>query len=144
MIPPFLIPPIVGILAQLLKALLNHEWYATLPDSGQKIPRYGGMPSAHTAFAFSIATVVAARAGFHSAEFVIATALVILILDDALRMRVFLSRHGQALHKLVQTLPPDAQKNYPYLESRLGHTITEVAAGAALGITLSLIILWFV
>lgn len=75
-IPPFLIPIIVGLIAQALKALLNQHWYITLPDTGQKIPRYGGMPSAHTAFVFSIATTVAYVSGIMSGPFVIAAAMV--------------------------------------------------------------------
>lgn len=140
--PPFLIPIICGLVAQALKPLLNGEWYAILPDEGRRIPRYGGMPSAHAAFGFSIATVVAIVDGIHSGSFVIAVALVILILDDALRLRLFLGRHGEALHKLVARLPDSERTGYPYLETRLGHKAHEVVAGAALGIGLSIALLF--
>lgn len=99
------------------------------------------MPSAHTAFACAIATVVAITDGINSASFVIASAVVIFILDDALRMRMFLSRHGLALRKLIHELPTDKQQDYPYLETRLGHKVPEVIAGAVLGTALSLLLL---
>lgn len=141
--PLFVIPVLVGLLAQSLKPIFNRQWYATLSRSGKKIPRYGGMPSAHTAFAVSIATVIGVSAGINSPSFVIAVALVIFILDDALRMRIFLSRHGLALSRLVKKLPPAEQSEFPYLETRLGHKGSEVIAGAALGLVASLIMLFF-
>lgn len=137
----FLIPILCGTVAQGLKYFFNKRFYSELKIAGQRIPRYGGMPSAHTAFAFALATVVAVADGLDSASFVIASAVVIFILDDALRMRMFLSRHGAALRKLIARLPKNEQSDYPYLESRLGHKLPEVIAGAALGIVLALLFL---
>lgn len=137
--PLFLIPILVGLVAQALKRFFNKQWYAELSAGGRKIPRYGGMPSAHTAFSFSLATTVALAEGFGSASFAIAASLVIFILDDALRMRIFLSRHGEALQKLIDRLPEEQQRTYPYLETRMGHKIHEVIAGAVLGIGLTLV-----
>ena len=140
-LPTFLIPIITGLIAQGLKPWLNKRWYAVINDEGHKIPRYGGMPSAHTAFAASLATVLAVIDGFASTGFAIAIAALILILDDALRMRIFLGRHGLALHKLVRKLPPAEQAEFPYLETRLGHKVPEVIAGGLLGIIVSLLLL---
>lgn len=138
--PLFLIPILVGLAVQATKPFLNKQWYADLDAAGHKIPRYGGMPSAHTAFAFSIATTIAMGEGFSGPSFLIAAALVIFVLDDALRMRIFLSRHGLALHKLVAKLPPKDQKEFPYLETRLGHKKLEVLIGAIVGTILTIII----
>lgn len=140
--PLFLIPILAGLLAQSLKPFLNKKWYATLQEEGKHIPRYGGMPSAHTAFATSLATVVALNDGFYSVTFMIAVSLVIYILDDALRMRIFLSRHGMALQKLVSHLPQEEQKEYPYLEARLGHKGKEVIVGGIIGILFTFA-MWF-
>lgn len=135
--PLFLIPILVGLATQAIKPLLNKKWYAQLTQGGQKIPRYGGMPSAHTAFATSLATVVVLQEGAYSTMFTIAIALVIFVLDDALRMRIFLSRHGEALRRLVKHLPASKQHDFPYLESRLGHKLPEVIVGALIGVLLS-------
>lgn len=136
-LPIFTIPILCGLVAQAIKPLINKQWYATISPDGKRLPRYGGMPSAHSSFAFSIATVVGLSDGIMSSTFAIAVAILILILDDALRMRIFLSRHGQALRRLIQKLPKEERATYPYLESRLGHKPLEVVAGGALGTLLS-------
>ena len=141
-LPLFLIPIACGLIAQALKPLLNQDWYATITRSGRKLPRYGGMPSAHAATAFSVMTVVGLADGIMTTTFLIAVFILIWTLDDALRMRIFLSRHGLALRRLIKKLPPEERRSYPYLESRLGHKPSEVLAGAVLGVGLSLLLFW--
>lgn len=141
---------LVGLLAQGLKPFLNRRWpayrtgrYAELEAVSKRVPRYGGMPSAHTAFATSLATVIAWTDGFSSTSFAIAAALVIYVLDDALRMRAFLSRHGLALRLLVERIPPPDRTKFPYLETRLGHKGSEVLVGGLIGILASGLVLYF-
>lgn len=133
---------LVGLIAQSIKPFFNRQWYASINNRGKRLPRYGGMPSAHTAFIFSLATVIAATQGFSSPAFAIAAVLVVVILDDALRMRIFLGRYGAALRQLIAKLPSADQREFPYVESRLGHKTTEVVAGAFLGVGLTLLILF--
>ncbi len=140
--PLFLIPMLVGLITQAVKPLLNKQWYAHLHKENRIMPRYGGMPSAHTSFAFSLATVVAFSEGFFSAAFAVVVAILIFILDDALRMRIFLGRHGQALRQLIHKLPEEERVNYPYLETQLGHKTNEVVVGAVVGVVLTWVILW--
>lgn len=142
-LPLFLVPIIVGLATQAVKPLFNKRWYAQLGDKGRKIPRYGGMPSAHTSFIFSLATAIAVKDGFMSGDFAIAAVLVIIVLDDALRMRIFLSRYGAALRRLINKLPENERHLFPYLESRLGHKVPEVIVGALIGVVLTLTILFF-
>lgn len=137
-VPWFLIPILCGLAAQALKPFLNKKRDA----QSLNLPRYGGMPSAHTAFAVSLATVVGLAGGFASVSFALATAFLVYTLDDALRMRIFLGRYGWALKHLVQKLPDKEQKDYPYIEQQLGHKPPEVVAGAVLGFALTLIV-WF-
>ncbi len=113
-----------------------------MEQKGRVLPRYGGMPSAHTAFAMSLATVVAVVDGIGSVAFAIAISLVIFVIDDALRMRTFLGSHGRALHRLIDNLPEDKRRGFPYLETHLGHRPFEVVVGGALGVALTLLILW--
>jgi acid phosphatase family membrane protein YuiD len=143
-LPLFLIPVLAGLLAQSLKPLFNKRLYAIMKDSRHHVPRYGGMPSAHSAFAFSLATIIGLVDGIWSTTFAIAAAAVILILDDALRMRIFLAGFGQALHQLVEKLPASEQAPFPYIETRLGHKPLEAVAGAALGIAVSVTLYWLV
>ena len=105
------------------------------------MPHYGGMPSAHTAFAFSLATLVLWTEGISSVAFALTSTVVIFILDDALRMRIFLGRHGFSLRKLISELPPEKRQGFPHLEAQLGHKPLEVLAGAVLGTVVTLVIL---
>lgn len=134
--PLFLIPIIVGLATQIIKYLVDF--------SGKKfkwqLPGYGGMPSAHVAFAFSMATLVAIYEGFDSVLFAVTVVIVIYILDDALRLRVFLGNHGLALNRLLSELPKEKTNGIPRIEERLGHKWLEVIAGAILGIILTIVL----
>jgi acid phosphatase family membrane protein YuiD len=141
-IPYFIIPILCGLIAQFLKPLLNKKYYDHLSARGRNLPRYGGMPSAHAAFALSLTTVVGLADGVFSTSFALASAAAIFVLDDALRMRIFLGRYGGALRKLINQFPPQEQKKFPYIESRLGHTVPEVIAGSLLGLTISVFFFW--
>jgi uncharacterized protein len=142
-IPLFLIPILAGLVAQGLKPLLNKHLYASLGADGRHVPRYGGMPSAHSAFVFALATIIGLVDGIFSTTFVLAAGAVVLILDDALRMRIFLAGYGQALHKIVERLPESERATFPYIETRLGHKPVEAIAGAVLGVVVSTLVWWF-
>lgn len=142
--PLFLIPLVVGLIAQFSKRFLNRNWSAEMKDRAPHLPKYGGMPSAHTAFAFSLITVVGYTAGISSPIFVVAVVLAVIILDDALRMRIFLGRHGEALVRLITLLPKKDQTSFPPLEKKLGHEPVEALVGAIIGTVLTLLMLFFV
>jgi len=140
--PPFIIPIVVGVFTQLLKMSFKGNRVSD-PDHTRfdTLPQYGGMPSAHTAFATSLATLVSLTDGIYSNSFAIAICVMIFILDDALRLRVFLGRFGVAIRRLVKILPPDEQKTIPHIEGRIGHRVSEVIVGAFVGI-IATIFLW--
>ncbi len=139
--PLFLIPLAVGLITQFSKRFLNRNWSSEMNDKISHLPRYGGMPSAHTAFAFSLLTVTAFTSGFTSPLFAIATVLAVIIIDDALRMRIFLGRHGEALVRLIALLPQKEQGAFPPLEKKLGHEPIEALVGALFGIIFTYILL---
>ncbi len=139
----FLIPILVGLIAQFSKRFFNKNWNAEMTEIKSHLPHYGGMPSAHTSFAFSLLTIVAWEEGISSTAFAIAIVLAVIILDDALRMRIFLGHHGEALHKLIAKLPTKEQKTFPLLETQLGHKPIEAIVGGIVGIVLTSIILIF-
>lgn len=141
-LPLFLIPIVVGLSTQFSKSLLNKGRYTRMEEMGLRVPRYGGMPSAHTSFAFSLLTLVGVVDGIMSVSFAIIASVVIFVIDDALRMRVFLGGHGRALSKLVEKLPVEERKGFPYLETHLGHKPKEVLVGAIVGVSLTLLLLW--
>lgn len=132
-LPLFLIPILAGLVAQGLKPFLNSQLYTGLDSKGRRMPRYGGMPSAHSAFVFSLATMIGLVDGIYSTTFAVAASAVVLILDDALRLRIFLANFGQTLAKLIKRVPADEQGEFPYIETQLGHRPLEAAAGAVVG-----------
>ena len=139
--PYFLIPLLVGLATQFSKRFFNRSWKSEMNDSVRHLPHYGGMPSAHSAFAFSMVTLVGYTAGITSPVFAVAVVLAIIILDDALRMRIFLGRHGQALVRLISLLPKEEQKAFPPLEKQLGHKPIEAIVGALIGVVLTIVLL---
>ncbi len=140
-IPPFLVPIAAGLLAQALKPLLSRNWRQDQAQRLDQRPRYGGMPSAHTAFATSLATIVSLEEGLETISFAIAVSFLILVLDDALRLRVFLGRFGAALRSVVDTLPAQTRERLPAIEEHIGHTVPEVFVGAMVGIVFT-VVLW--
>jgi acid phosphatase family membrane protein YuiD len=130
----FLVPILVGIIAEAIKFAnycRKHGW-----DLRYSIA-YGHMPSAHTAFVASLVTTVALIDGFAQTSFAIALTLAIIVIFDALRLRVYMGEHAQYLNALTKELKLD-ESTFPRLKERVGHKPEEVAVGAILGILLTL------
>src|SRR3989344_3807870 len=72
--------------------------------------------------------------------FAVAVVIAVVILDDALRMRIFLGRHGEALGRLIALLPKKEQESFPPLEKQLGHKPLEAIIGAIIGIILTIVL----
>lgn len=129
----FIIPILVGIIVQAIKFVLyslKHGWDIRYAFT------HGHMPSAHTAFAFSLITSIGHYEGIHTGTFAVAMALAFLILDDATRLRMTLGDQGRYLNMLIGQLNID-EKDYPRLKERMGHRISEVIVGAILGLLMT-------
>ncbi len=132
-----LIPLFIGIIAQTTKFIIfsfqnGFKWNYFLT--------HGHMPSTHSAFAASLILIVAHLSGVYSAAFVIALALAIIIIDDALRLRMYLGDQGRYLNMLIETLNLDTKK-YPRLKEHVGHRNSEVLVGLIYGALLTLFFL---
>lgn len=137
--PMIFIPIIVGFAAQTIKFILIVRRRKKLKWS--YIFEHGYMPSAHTAFVTSLITVIGYYEGLTSPVFAISFILAYIVIDDALRFRRDLGRHGQLLNFLVKKLPEFSHKKYPHLKERLGHKISEVIIGGFIGVGLSLLLI---
>lgn len=132
-----LIPLFVGIITQLTKFVIysfkhGFKWHY--------IMTHGHMPSAHSAFAISVLITTAYVEGVGSGTFVVAIALGFLILDDALRLRMYLGDQGRYLNMLVKTLVDETnlkKKDFPRLKERIGHRKLEVIVGLSYGAVLT-------
>ena len=130
----FLVPVLVAVLTEAIKFANYCRKYGW--DIRYSIA-YGHMPSAHTAFVASLVTTVALEDGFEKTTFAIALTLAIIVIFDALRLRVYMGEHARFLNSLVKELRLDETK-YPRLKERVGHKPEEVAVGALVGILLTL------
>lgn len=139
---PFLIPIVVGIIAQTIKFILysfKHGWDIRYAFT------HGHMPSAHTALAVSLMTSVGYYEGISDASFAIAIVLAFIIIDDAARLRMHLGDQGRYLNMLVQELTQQMnidEKQFPRLKERTGHRVSEIIVGALFGFFLTLILIW--
>ena len=132
-----LIPLIVGFITQLTKFIIfsvKHgvKWNYFLT--------HGHMPSFHSALVTSLVTTVGVVEGIESGEFVIALVLALIIIDDALRIRMYLGDQGRYMNMLVQSLNLDPKK-YPRLKEHVGHRTSEVVVGVVYGFVLTVIFL---
>jgi acid phosphatase family membrane protein YuiD len=133
----FLIPIAVGISVQAIKFIvfsIKHGWDI------RYLFTHGHMPSAHTAFAVSLVTSIGYYDGTHSGAFAVAFALAFVIIDDAARIRMYMGDQGRYLNMLIQQLDLDESK-FPRLKERMGHRVSEVIVGAALGIIFTIILI---
>ncbi len=133
--PVLLIPLIVALLAQVVKLSVD-KIRGNLNFQNIWLS-YGGMPSAHTAFAVSAATTVGLTVGWQSPLFMVTTVVTLIIMRDAVTFRNFLGKQGQLLNALVARLPAE-QPARPRFPERIGHSLGEVLAGTVFGIILTL------
>lgn len=97
----------------------------------------GGMPSSHSSFIVSLATVVGKEKGWGSGEFAIAIAVSFIVMYDAAGVRRAAGKQAKVLNKLI--FSHNDKTNFDEkLKELLGHSPFEVAIGAILGIFLGL------
>jgi acid phosphatase family membrane protein YuiD len=133
----FIIPVLVGIIAQFTKYIvysLKNGW------SIEYIFTHGHMPSAHTAFVISLLASIGYYEGMHTGAFAVAVVLGFIIIDDAVRLRVYLGDQGRYLNRLVEQLNVD-EKKFPRLKERIGHKISEVIIGGIYGLLLTMLLI---
>jgi hypothetical protein len=133
----FIIPVIVGLIAQLTKYVLYSLKYGW---SFEYAFTHGHMPSAHTAFALSLLTSVGYYEGISTGTFAVAVVIGFIIIDDAVRLRVYMGDQGRYLNRLVEELHID-ENQFPRLKERIGHKISEVIFGGIYGFLLTLFLI---
>ena len=111
------------------------------------------MPSAHSATVSSMATAAAIVYGFGSFEFAISAMLAIIVMHDAMGVRMETGKQGKVLNEMIDFLRTEGfveafkknDKMYEFWEASLkefvGHTPIQVAAGCILGIVLACVLL---
>ncbi|MCU0678958.1 MAG: divergent PAP2 family protein [Planctomycetes bacterium] len=130
-------PLLAGLIAQLLKFFIGDNRLILKFDN---LLAYSGMPSGHTAITVALATITGLKLGASSPIFAVSLILCILVIRDAVGIRRYLGQHGKTLNILVKDLKEDRMldEHYPHLLEKIGHTPSQVAAGAVIGFLVSL------
>ncbi|KAG6422390.1 hypothetical protein SASPL_118960 [Salvia splendens] len=109
-------------------------WYRENRWDPKQLIGSGGMPSSHSATVTALAVGVGLQEGFGGPEFATALVLACVVMYDATGVRLHAGRQAEVLNQILCELPAE----HPLAESMplrelLGHTPTQVAAGAVLG-----------
>lgn len=133
----FILPYLSGFSCQLLK-IFNH-WIMgkRIKITLNNFLELGGMPSAHSAAAITLTTLIAIYYGLNSPLFIISLFLSMFIMGEAYVVRGVISRHAELIKKLAEVNLKEklAPENLP---GRTGHTPVEVIIGAIFGIVFAL------
>ncbi|MDO4260679.1 MAG: divergent PAP2 family protein [Eubacteriales bacterium] len=128
------------VLKTLIYALIHHEFRV------ERMVGDGGMPSAHSATVSSMATASGLIYGFGTFEFAIACMMAIIVMHDAMGVRMETGKQGKVLNEMIEFFRTEGfveafkknNKMYEFWEASLkefvGHTPLQVAAGCLLGI----------
>ncbi|MTI58721.1 MAG: divergent PAP2 family protein [Firmicutes bacterium] len=127
-------------IAQTLKIFTKYPFDIT------RILGSGGMPSSHSSFVSTLATLIGLKYGFTSDLFAIVSVFSLIIIYDAGGVRRAVGEQANLLNHLLKHLDP-LQLKYGFdkelikkdLKELVGHTPFEVLAGSLLGVSIALL-----
>lgn len=122
------------VLKTIIHFLLERKW------DWKRLIGMGGMPSAHTAFVFSLAMMTGIREGFSSAPFAIAFALMVVVVYDAMGVRAETGKQGAVLNRILkEVLVKGKRISEDNLKELVGHTPMEVCGGIVVGLLMVIV-----
>lgn len=99
----------------------------------------GGMPSAHSAMAWGLATAAGLTSGFGSPIFAVTLAFALVTMFDAATVRRATGQQARLLNEIIDELFKEHHLSERKLAELLGHTRLEVFLGMAVGILVGMI-----
>lgn len=131
---PYILAIVIGwTVSQLIKTIISAFNHKSL--SLRKILFIsGGMPSSHSATIMAVWTVILLADGIQSGLFGLASAVALVFLYDAVKVRRSSGEQGVALSALIQ----EQKSEVPLPRVAMGHTPLEVLAGSLLGIIIGI------
>lgn len=126
--------------AQLLKVVLY--FYLEKKFRISNFFSTGGMPSSHSSSVCALVVDSAFSYGLGSFEFAISFLLAVIVMRDAMGVRLETGKQARVLNALMEEIKSNSDNEVfeQHLKEFIGHTPTQVLAGALLGIIVSLII----
>lgn len=134
---------VAQVMKTVIYALIHREirWERMIGD--------GGMPSGHSATVSAMAASAGILYGFQSFEFAISCMLAIIVMHDAMGVRMETGKQGKVLNEMIDFFRTEGfveafkknDKVYEFWEASLkefvGHTPLQVTAGCMLGILIA-------
>lgn len=124
------------VIKTILYAVLNKEINLT------RLMGDGGMPSAHSATVTAVAVMTGLTSGFDSPLFAVACIIAIIVMHDAMGVRLETGKQAKLLNEMVAFLAALGQPKLSMekkLKEFVGHTPTQVMAGMLLGLAVACI-----
>lgn len=100
----------------------------------------GGMPSSHSATVMSLVASSAIVNGAGSYQFAAASLLAIIVMSDAMGVRLETGKQAQVINKIVLELFSGKGDTTAHLKEIIGHTPFQVFMGAGLGIIVPIVL----
>lgn len=122
--------------AQFIKIFTGKEKIIDIP----RIFTSGGMPSSHSSFVTSLATLVGMERGFDSIEFAIIAVISLIIMYDAAGVRRAVGKQAKILNQIIDDFHNTKHIEQKKLKELIGHTPLEVYSGAILGVVIAVIL----
>lgn len=135
---------IAGVLSWFTAQVIKTILYAVLNkeiDFSRMIGD-GGMPSAHSATVTAVAAMTGLKGGFGSSLFAVACIVAIIVMHDAMGVRLETGKQAKILNEMITLLEALGQSKLSMekkLKEFVGHTPTQVMAGMLLGIAVAAI-----
>ena len=126
------------VVAQTVKTVIHAFTYKKLDF--HRLLGDGGMPSGHTATVTALAAMCGLTEGFDSGVFAVAAILTVVVCRDAVGVRRETEKQAKMLNGLLDTLQeesPDRTLPKERLNTFIGHTPLQIAAGALIGIAVA-------
>lgn len=135
-------------IAQLIKVIINAVKYYNGKRKGlargkvtiETLFKLGGMPSSHTATVIALCGCIALRNGFNSDIFAACGVFAFIIMFDAVKVRLPISRLTDAFNRLQGKVCGKEAQDVKKVE---GHTIPEIIGGFILGACVSVFMVKF-
>ena len=131
-------------IAQLIKVIINLVQYYNGKRKGiarnkvtlSTLFKLGGMPSSHTATVISLCGCIGLLEGFDSNIFAACGVFAFIVMFDAFKVRLPISRLTDAFNRLQGKVCGDDAKDVKKVE---GHTIPEIIGGFILGFSVAFV-----
>ena len=126
--------------AQIIKTLLT--LWIDKKFVPERLIGSGGMPSSHSSTVCALAVSTAFIYTIHSFEFSISLVLAIIVMHDAMNVRLETGKQAQIINAMLKDNPFNWKGDVfeQHLKDLVGHTPTQVVCGALFGIIVALIV----